>query len=667
MLITSIQLTNFRQFKDAHIDFADCKEHRNVSLIIGENSAGKSTILRAFTWCLYGITEFNNQSLLNKKVEQEIKYPTDHREVEVIVCLNHCNEFYEIHRRQMYKLVDNEVKANTAEVYILHKDISGNTNRLEFFDFDNTIKKILNKDLYKYFFFSGEQIDTMSKEVYEDKKSTEFAYAVKSILGLKGIQDAIDHIGGKNGVISSFNRELKNSSDDKISKIYTEIEESNICKDQIENDLNTLIKEIENGNNRISHHRNEILLNQESKRIQEQINETEENIKFLNNLNNNTANDAFKLFQDNYLAFFINSLFVKKSLNFLKDLDLKDSDIPSITADTLNYLIKRGYCICGEPLDKDSKALDEIKKLFDLIPPKSLGNTIGDFKHEFEKIVAGNNYHWSLATEIEEKYNNFSKNIDEIEINNKKKESLEGQLLDKKLGDVVNKLQIDIKSIEDDVAEKTKERDNLNQKLGVVNNKLKDLNEKAQVQAEKTAQTQKTQEYLNYAKAVLEQLNETYNTKETEIRSKLENNINEIFKQSFKSSKISLKILEDYTIRVISEESSFLELSSSQSITVILAFIGGVIKLAKEQNNKDSNHAITSDATYPLVMDAPFSSFDNVRIKEICETLPNLAEELIILIKDLDGNLANQYLSSRIGKRYVIKKLDDFESVIEEQ
>ena len=66
-------------------------------------------------------------------------------------------------------------------------------------------------------------------------------------------------------------------------------------------------------------------------------------------------------------------------------------------------------------------------------------------------------------------------------------------------------------------------------------------------------------------------------------------------------------------------------------------------------------------------MDAPFSSFDNVRIKEICETLPNLAEELIILIKDLDGNLANQYLSSRIGKRYVIKKLDDFESVIEEQ
>jgi DNA sulfur modification protein DndD len=67
---------------------------------------------------------------------------------------------------------------------------------------------------------------------------------------------------------------------------------------------------------------------------------------------------------------------------------------------------------------------------------------------------------------------------------------------------------------------------------------------------------------------------------------------------------------------------------------------------------------------YPLVMDAPLSAFDKTRIKTVCETLPVVAEQVIIFIKDTDGDLAEENLGSRVGQRYVFDKKNEFEAYI---
>jgi DNA sulfur modification protein DndD len=53
-------------------------------------------------------------------------------------------------------------------------------------------------------------------------------------------------------------------------------------------------------------------------------------------------------------------------------------------------------------------------------------------------------------------------------------------------------------------------------------------------------------------------------------------------------------------------------------------------------------------------MDAPLSSFDKTRIKNICNTLPKIARQVIFFIKDTDGEVAEEHLGDKIGAKYLI-------------
>jgi hypothetical protein len=81
--------------------------------------------------------------------------------------------------------------------------------------------------------------------------------------------------------------------------------------------------------------------------------------------------------------------------------------------------------------------------------------------------------------------------------------------------------------------------------------------------------------------------------------------------------------------------------STSQDAILAFAFIGGIIKLAREkvvsdaQNKSDDEELanILDVEPYPLVMDAPSSSFDTDRIESFCRVMPNIAEQVIFLLK----------------------------------
>ena len=109
-----------------------------------------------------------------------------------------------------------------------------------------------------------------------------------------------------------------------------------------------------------------------------------------------------------------------------------------------------------------------------------------------------------------------------------------------------------------------------------------------------------------------------YKEKETEVREQLEENVNAIFKEIYNGG-FSLKLDDKYNIQIQVDDfegySGDVETSTAQSISVIFAFIAGVIKMARE-NNSDENSMLMTEA-YPLVMDAPLSAFDKTRIKTV--------------------------------------------------
>ena len=88
MLLESIKLENFRQFRNESIDFAQGQDGKNVTIIIGENGTGKTTFAQAFFWCMYGETEFSDKNMLNKMVANDLT-PGQEASVRVELKLKH--------------------------------------------------------------------------------------------------------------------------------------------------------------------------------------------------------------------------------------------------------------------------------------------------------------------------------------------------------------------------------------------------------------------------------------------------------------------------------------------------------------------------------------------------------------------------------------------------
>lgn len=73
MLIKKLKLKNFRQYiGEQEIQFSTDRE-KNVTVLIGVNTSGKTTLVRAFEWILYNTNEFDDKNLLNKNIAENMQ------------------------------------------------------------------------------------------------------------------------------------------------------------------------------------------------------------------------------------------------------------------------------------------------------------------------------------------------------------------------------------------------------------------------------------------------------------------------------------------------------------------------------------------------------------------------------------------------------------------
>ena len=97
------------------------------------------------------------------------------------------------------------------------------------------------KDLSNFFFFDGEKIEEMSKEI-QSGKSSDFQNAVYSLVGLTATQNTIEHLkSNKKCVVKEIQREIDNNSKsaEKMEQKNTQIKE---LDEKIQNNTTELEK-----------------------------------------------------------------------------------------------------------------------------------------------------------------------------------------------------------------------------------------------------------------------------------------------------------------------------------------------------------------------------------------------------------------------------------------
>ena len=663
MLLESITLENFRQFRHESIDFAQGENGKNVTIIIGENGTGKTTFAQAFFWCMYGETEFSDKNMLNKLVANELK-PGQEQKVQVTLKLRHGNVSYTLMREQVYrKDYSNKVKGDNTVFDIAIKDANGNTSYVKKAQCESEVKGILPKELSRYFFFDGERIEKVSKDISTGKKATDFAEAVKGLLGLNAMYSAIQHFNPKSklGVIGSYESSYDSHSNSKIQEYTRTIERCKTEIEKIEARLEELSMQVDQARERKIEKSEEIKQYAEGEELQRQKEKLILKIARAKESRANVVKAICKDFNSSMSSFFSAALMMR-SLELLSDKDFTGKDIPFMHAKTIEYLLKQKVCICGTHLDEGSVPYNKVMELIQFLPPQSISTTISDFKKEAKRRA---NAQQDLFAHISDNLAVISQQDEEITDLQDELHAVEGKLSGGDVRGKVRAINSEIQLCDKTIRESTAEKDRLLVKKGGYESDAERADTERRNLTLLDDKNKKIEIYKAYAERIYEELLEVYATSEAEIRRKLETTINEIFKQIYDGG-LYLTIDEKYHISVyVNEYDGDVETSTAQSISVIFAFITGIIKMARDNRNAtDDNAKLLSSEPYPLVMDAPLSAFDKRRIKTVCEALPNTAEQVIIFIKDTDGELAEEHMGDKIGCRHYFDKKNEFETVL---
>lgn len=149
MLIKSLKMQNFRQFKGiTAVDFS-CDPEQNVTIILGDNTFGKTTLLQAFNWCFYETVTFDNNPdfLLNLEVANEMNNG-DTETVSVEICVIHNGVDYVISRSQTYSCANGKVTGmKKAQVKVSYKQEDGQMESVRATEVQKVIENILPQDL----------------------------------------------------------------------------------------------------------------------------------------------------------------------------------------------------------------------------------------------------------------------------------------------------------------------------------------------------------------------------------------------------------------------------------------------------------------------------------------------------------------------------------------
>ena len=660
MLIKSLKMENFRQFKGTTAVTFSCDPDKNVTIILGDNTFGKTTLLQAFNWCFYETVMFDNNPdfLLNLEVANGLNNG-DSATVSVEICVIHNGVEYVITRSQQYMCSNKKVSgAQKSQVKVSYKQPDGQTESVRATEVKNVIENILPKDLSTYFFFDTERVRSIStrKDVSD---------AVKGLLGLSIMDSAIKHIGTKGNkktVLGKLYGAMDTDGDKRARDALDMIQSSEAKREAIKEQLENCASQIKQYEVRKGQLDDILRDNQTTATLQKKKEDLERRLSAERSSLESTMGLFFKEFSKGSLQMFAQPLLGRAS-DFLAATKIDDKGIRDLTAPTIRELIKRGRCICGAEICDGNDAYKHLMEELNYVPPESIGNTVRHYREKLNSFSRNADHTYdSLTSRYQEIYRSKARiqewddELTDISVQIKGKENMkqyEVELTDVKkrlrdLNDKKERLIRDDATLKNDIERYKKVYDS----LVAVSGKNKE-----------------TMLFIQYAEEILDWLSTTYKEKEAFIRDALETKVNHIFDQMYHGHRrVSIDQRYQVTLLTTIEDKEVAAGESEGSNRVkSFAFIAGLVALAKEKliaNAGEEGFNLSSEP-YPLVMDAPFSNADETHTANISKVLPEIAEQVIMFVMQKDWRYAEPVMASRVGKQYTLKKQSETYTILE--
>ena len=666
MQIQKIKLSNFRNFKKCEIEFS-CDKEKNFTIVLGQNTFGKTTLVKAFIWCLYRTNLFDNKILLNSDVAASM---TANEKCSVEIELLHKNCSYKITTRQTYTLNSSGNVSAVDKPYTSIIKVDGiNSTTIPSSKVDEEIDNILRSDLKEYFFFDGE-----SNSIDAITKKSNLTEAVSNILGLSNIKQLKDYFdpNKSDSVTVRLNKDLIHDGSDDLDDLQGQKDQLVAKKEKLEKDKIDIAAEIERLNGQRADKESILDANLDVAQYQSEKKQLESKIFNEKSQKEQDMSNLVKMINTNdaYLKILFANAYLKFNLSKLKDeSSFKSGDsYVGITEAAVDQLIKKGKCICGCDIVSGNDAYKHLISAREHMEPHDFGKYIEDFDSGESSNVYNANSTFESIDERAKSILDLIQSIDDDENRLKTvKEHIEGRV-------DVGEIQKEISTIDRQLGQKQNESDRINKnEIPNIDSQLKALNEKiskSTITNEKNEFINLCLEYSNYIYKIAEK--KMMNSK-AEIKEKLQEEVSTIFKSMYHGNR-GIRINDDFkaeTYVVSAGKDQKIDGSTGMGTVVNYSFVAGLMNLAKKAIINGDNDDETVDPeleneTFPLVMDAPFSNTDETHIKNICNALPNYCDQIIMFVMKKDFNYASQSIADKIGKMYELEQISETESIVKE-
>jgi len=645
MKLMSIRLCNFRQFYGKTPEIILSSGERNTTIIHGNNGAGKTTLLNAFTWVLYEkftAAFASEDNLVNKRAITETNYK-DSVECWVELGFEHDNKRYQAKRVCRAYKTEAGVEQGKSELYL---QIAGDDGRwvLPPQHPEDIIGRILPVSLHQYFFFDGERIE----QIVRSDKKTEIADATRTLLGVEVLNRAIKHLGEAK---KSLETELAVIGDFETRKLLKEQAKLEQESSNLLNRLGEIDQELENQDELKKTLGNRLLELSGAKDLQQLRDELEGKEKLIREQLKQAKDTLKRAISTRGYTVLIGEV-TAEFRGIVTQLRDKGELPVGIKKQFVGDLLNERRCICGTQLIAGTHAHQEVTGWMDKAG-------IADVEETAIRMGA-------QVDELNKQVPEFWEEVDRQQANIARwRTELSG--IETQLDDITKKLRTfpseDIQQLQkrfDETEAKIKE---ITLEKGANQQKIERL--KLDIDA-KVKQIAKYK--LNEAKQILaqqriaatqdavERLKEAKNRLDAQFRSSLEQRVQEIFSQISFTPYIP-KLSNKYELTLIENTAGYeatVAASTGENQILSLSFIGGIIGRVREWIQENALLAPDS-STFPVVMDSPFGSLDEIYRRQIAKTLPQLANQLVILVtKTQWRGEVEQEMIKHMGKEYVL-------------
>ena len=359
MKLLRAEFSNFRLLRDLVIDFSGDQE-KNLTVIRAENETGKTTILSALQWALYGDnalpgkgknfrlhpldwdSEDTKRVPITSSVEFEIQRFGRNRET---------RHKYRIVRSTFEELNGIQWRRGASTVKLFHITESGS----EPIDApDSFIDDELPPELREVFFTDGDRaLSFVDADVSQSAKRDRVQQAIRSLLGLTVLEDAMRHVKKSGQEINKKTREFGDSAElqrtgerliEATKSLEVLIEKEEKASKQF-NAYDIQVTEMDHNITEILKKGDKEVLGSELERIKREIQQLDKQIKI-------AGKDHSTIFRDRSLACDLLKSTFKVASEKLDDLH-DQGKIPNTTIPVLEDRLAADVCICGESLEKE--------------------------------------------------------------------------------------------------------------------------------------------------------------------------------------------------------------------------------------------------------------------------------------------------------------------------